>query len=191
MKRLLLLLAAACLILGSPAISLADQPTQLLQETIKTWQDGKPKEALQQADQAIQLIWNKVPLYVQKAVLTETKAQSYGIYTPRTDNVYQAKKATILLYLEPVGYRINKAPDGFHTFGFTADLAIMDPKGNILLGKENFMSVDFKSRSFNREIFLNITVNIGGIPPGDYLLGLRIKDTGGQSTPLRVPVTFK
>ncbi|MBU4565149.1 MAG: hypothetical protein KMY53_20225 [Desulfarculus sp.] len=191
MKRLLLVIAAACLILGAPAISLADQASQLLQETIKIWQDGKPKEALQQVDQAVQLIWNKVPLYVQKAVLTEAKAQSYGIYAPRADNVYEAKKATILLYVEPVGYRITKAPDDFYTFGFTADLAIMDTKENILVGKENFMSVNFKSRTFNREIFLNITVNIGGMPPGDYLLGLRIKDTSGQSTPLRVPVTFK
>ena len=179
------------MVLGSPAIASADQTVELLQKTIQSWQEGSPKEALHQADQATQIIWNKVPLYVQKAVLTSAKASSYGIYTPRSNNVYEAKRAVILLYVEPVGYRVTKTPNDFYKFGFTADLAVMDIKGNILVGKENFMSVNFESRAFNREIFLNITVNISGISPGDYLLGVRVKDTSGQSAPLRIPVTFK
>ena len=191
MKRFLLSLAFCLLGLIVPLAASADQPTDMLQGAIADWQKGQAKQALLQADQATQNIWQKTPLYVRKAVLTGVKASSYGMYQARPDNVYPAKKALILAYLEPIGYRIFKKPNGVYEFGFRADLAFLDKDNNILVGKENFMKVDFKSHAFNREIFLNITVNIGGLPPGEYVMALRIHDTAGQSAVVRIPVAFK
>ncbi|MBU4563223.1 MAG: hypothetical protein KKE29_00720 [Proteobacteria bacterium] len=191
MPKFCYLFVFCCLGLTIPLAASADQTTDMLQGAIADWQSGNAKQALIQADKATQNIWQKTPLYIRKFLLTATKASSYGVYQERADNVYSAAKDTILLYVEPVGYRITENAQGLYEFGFTSDLAILDTKGNILVGKENFMAVNFKSHTFNREIFLNITVNIGGLPPGDYFLGLRIKDTGGQSTPLRVPITFQ
>lgn len=191
MRRICLFLALCLLSLALPLTASADETTNLLKGTITAWQKGEAKKALIQADQATQNIWQKTPLYIRKSLFTSGKASAYGMYKQRPDNVFSAKKAVILAYLEPIGFRIFKTPDGMYKCGFRADLAILDQKGNILVGKENFMKVDFLSHVFNREIFLNVTINIGGIPPGEYSLALRIHDTADQQTVVRMPVVFK
>ena len=191
MRRISLFLALCLLVLALPLTASADDTTSLLKGAIADWQKGEAKKALIQANQATENIWQKTPLYIRKSLFTSGKASAYGMYQPRANNVFSAKKAVILAYLEPIGFRLFKTPDGMYKCGFRADLAIMDLKGNILMGKEDFMHVDFLSHVFNREIFLNVTVNISGIPPGEYILALRIHDTANQQTVAKMPVVFE
>ena len=191
MRIICLFLALCLLVFALPLTASADDTTNLLKGAITDWQKGEAKKALIQADQATQNIWQKTPLYIRKSLFTSGEASAYGVYKQRPDNVFSAKRAVILAYLEPIGFRIFKTPDGMYKSGFRIDMALLDYKGNILIGKENFAQINFLSHVFNRELFLNVTVTIGGVPPGEYLLALRIHDTAKQQTVVRMPVIFK
>ena len=191
MKKLALMVALSCLMLSLPLAAGADQTTDLLKEASASWAKGDMKKALMQADQASQNIWQKTPLYIKKHLLTDGEALTYGGYKVRPNNIYKAPKARVTIYLEPVGYRFFKQADGMYSFGFRADFALLDKEGNILMGKENFMKLNYLSHAFNREAFVNLNVNIVGLPPGEYVMALRLHDTANQDAVVRIPVVFK
>ncbi|MCF8031953.1 MAG: hypothetical protein K9K66_11200 [Desulfarculaceae bacterium] len=191
MRLIAIVLACGLLIPCLAAPAGADQTTDLLRGAMELYEQGKTRQALDQADEASQDIWRKTPMYIRKALFTKVKATAYGMYEPREDNVYQVKDAKILAYLEPVGYEIATESGGLYEFGFRADLTFLKPDGQVVGGKKDFMKVNFKSHTFNREVFLNVTVTVSGLEPGEYILALRIHDIADQQAVVSMPVVFK
>ena len=157
MRRISSFLLFCILVLALPLTSSADDTVSLLKGAIADWQKGEAKEALIKADQATQNIWQKTPLYIRKSLFTSVKASAYGMYHALALTTCLAPRRPLFW---PTWNRSasgsSKRPDGMYKCGFRADLAILDLKGNILVGKENFMQVNFLSHVFNREIFLNV-----------------------------------
>ncbi|MCB2189459.1 MAG: hypothetical protein KQJ78_23820 [Deltaproteobacteria bacterium] len=154
---------------------------------------GDTLQAWQAAVRASEDIWQKMPFKVVKTVLTDGPAGGYGMYKPRASNVFKAEaKTVILIYLEPVGYKMVKSADGVYNYGVALDLMIANKDGKILFGQENFLKQDFKSWRFNQEIYLSVTLTLNQPGPGDYFVVLRAKDlkSNGQDE-VRVPIVVQ
>ncbi|MCF8034962.1 MAG: hypothetical protein K9K66_17960 [Desulfarculaceae bacterium] len=148
------------------------------------------RKALGLAEQAAQAIWQRVPLSLARAVLVKEPAKGYGIYQPREDGVYlvsgpdqpvfPGKGMPVYVYLEPVGYRVERKAGGEHTFGLAMDVSLYDAMGKHLFSKKDFMKEEVSSHRFRLEHFLNVIVSLKGAPPGKYKLQLTVKDLVGQ-----------
>jgi hypothetical protein len=173
-------------------VQAADQAQTLLGKASASLKADQPKEALKQTEAALEAIWQKIPLYIEKAIYLKTRPQAYGIYTQRPNYAYPLKGEPVLIYLEPKGYRFKSNPDGTKTFGVSLDIALTDPKGKVLWGKENFLRKEMTSHHFIREFYLLVTLTLSGAPAGDYLVSLRVNDLkGSQSTAIKLPLKLR
>ncbi|MCB2228918.1 MAG: hypothetical protein KQH53_19745 [Desulfarculaceae bacterium] len=160
---------------------------------------GDLRKALGLSEQASQAIWQRVPLSLARALLVKEPARGYGIYQPRADGTYlisgpdrpvfPGKGMPIYVYMEPVGYRVERKPGGLYEFGLAMDLALYDAQGKHLLSRPDFMQERDSSRRFRLEHFLNVTVDLKGATPGKYKLQLTVKDlVGKQKATAELPI---
>ena len=162
----------------------------LLEQARQSLAQGQARQALGQLDRAAQALWQRLPLALPQALLVAEPAKGYGIYQPRKNNVYlvasperpvfPGKGQPMYIYLEPVSYGVENLPDGRKQISFAMDVELFDGQGKQLFSKKNFMRVQSVSRHFDRQFFLNVTVNLKGAPTGTYKLRLTLKDLVGK-----------
>lgn len=121
-------------------------------------------------------------------------SSGYGIYQERNSSIFQPGE-TINLYAEPVGFKhsavVDEQGNTIYSVGMTADLNITDTLGNVLFEQDGFL--DFEHSSYNRvtEVPLDFTVDVTGLPEGNYFLNIRVYDlVSGQSFDLSKPITI-
>jgi len=188
MGRMVWLGLAAFLLLTGPAG--AAELKDLLAAAGSQAQEGRSLEALATLRQALAQIWREMPLTVKKAVLVSEKAPSFGSYRPREGNSFKAGEP-ILLYLEPVGYRF-KPLDGGHQFGLACDLTVLSEEGKILGGQRDFGQWSFDSRELIFDFFMNLTINLTGLPAGRYLIEITLRDLNStESARVQTPVVLR
>lgn len=161
-------------------------PGSLLEQARQALAQGRERQALRQIDQAARALWQRLPLELSQAILVAEPAKGYGIYQPRQDNVYliasperpvfPGKGQPMYIYLEPRNYGVKPLAEGRWEISFAMDVELFDNQGKRLFSKKDFMRVQSVSRHFNREFFLNVTVNLKGAPTGAYELRLTLKD---------------
>ena len=144
------------------------------------WGAADPLEKLKDARAQLEYVWGETPLTATNITFVMEQPEGYGMYTPRTDTVFNAIDP-ILIYCEPVGYTVVKNGD-LYEFNLSADFTVADEKGNILGGQENFGSWGIKSRAFNTEFMMFFTFNLKGLPGGKYKLQVTLKDTNSDKT---------
>ena len=168
------LLFAIALGATNSSISLAQSGVDHLQRASSALASGKPDEALTQARAASASIATSLPFAIQRAVLVESPTQGFGMEIERASNRY-GPGDTIEIYVEPQGYGYNEQ-DGRYNFGFSVDLVVTDPNGTILGGANEFGSWLYDSRQPNLETYLQLAISLNQIPPGNYILDLRLHD---------------
>ena len=126
--------------------------------------------------------------------ITPESSSGYGIYQERNSSVFQPGE-TINLYAEPVGFKhsavVDEQGNTIYSVGMTADLNITDTLGNVLFEQDRFL--DFEHNSYNRvtEVPLDFTIDVTGLPEGEYFLNIRVHDlVSGQSFDLNKPITI-
>ena len=140
-------------------------------------------------------VWNQTDFgSIFDIFIAPESSSGYGIYQERESNVFQPGE-TINLYAEPIGFKHNAVLDEqgntIYRVGMTADLNITDTLGNVLFEKEGFL--DFQHNSYNRvtEVPIDFTVDVTGLPEGNYFLNIRVYDlVSGQSFDLNKPITI-
>ncbi len=192
MKRLFQLFTVFSLfcLLVEPAV--AQDPQGLISALQSDLGAKRYQAALDKSELLMRALWDKVPLHLGAALFTKEDPQGFGIYTPRESNVFPRDGKPIYIYLEPVGYKVVSKGKGLYAFGLGMDLALTDPQGTILWGKQNFLEKSVVSHHANREFFLTVTLTLTNVPVGDYFVLLRVKDKNSpQSTEVRLPVRFQ
>jgi hypothetical protein len=194
-KLLSVLLVSSLLLAATPPARAAEsppgEPAASLEKALEGLRAGQRAEAYQLIEQAAETIWNQMGLRVDSAVLTREEAVGYGIYNPREDNVY-TRDQTVLAYVEPQGYKVSTPLPGIYVFGVVVDVTILRPDGEVVWAKENFFEKTVESRRFNRDFFLNATLEITGAPPGEYVLKLTLHDKlGGGPAEATLPIVIK
>lgn len=139
--------------------------------------------------------WNQTEFRSAFDIFIEPESSSaYGIYQERNSSAFQPGE-TINLYAEPIGFKhsaiVDELGNTIYSVGMTADLNITDTEGNVLFEQDGFL--DFEHNSYNRvtEVPLDFTVDVTGLPEGDYFLNIRVYDlVSGQSFDLNKPITI-
>ncbi len=176
MKRWSWLPIAICLLWTGPAG--ADDFTGILAEAARLNKDNKPLESVAELRKAIAHVWNRMPLTIKEAVLVSEKAPGYGMAEPRPDNVYKSGDP-VLIYVEPAGYRFAQAGDGLN-FRIACDLTLLSKEGKVLGGQRDFGQWTMNCGEPMFEFFMNLTITLDNIPPGEYGLEVTFRDLNGN-----------
>lgn len=125
-----------------------------------------------------------------KIALTRAPATGFGAYEPRPDNRF-APGAPVHVYVELNGVGVIEHPEGIREMRFEVDFALNDAQGAALTDTIPMGKVQLQSRSRAADVFLELTYNLTGVPPGDYLLWTRITDTpSGQQVEFDKSITI-
>ena len=165
---------------AAPALA-AGQAERLMEQSRQSYVQGRVEQAIVELREAVVQMWQEADLWIEQAVLVNGRAQGYGIYEPRTSNAYTTGQP-ILVYLEPLGYRHRRTPDGKYNFGLTCDLVVKLPTGEIVAQQRNFQRIDMTSAKPNMELFLSLTYTLSGVKPGKYILVTVLHDLIDGST---------
>ncbi|MDI6837118.1 MAG: hypothetical protein QMD99_15595 [Rhizobiaceae bacterium] len=131
-----------------------------------------------------------LPFTVKKAVFVTGKPAAYGAYEAKADSTFKTGEP-LVTYLELVGLDWKPVEGGKHQANFMVDLAITDAAGQTLASQENFGDFTFTGFVRNQEIFTDLTLDVSGADPGDYVLRYTIKDTiGGNTASVEQPFTL-
>ncbi|MEC9493381.1 hypothetical protein [Flexistipes sp.] len=133
-------------------------------------------EAFQSLRESIFSLWDDIPLTVLNAKLVK----DHNNYISKDSNVYSAGEP-IYIVCQVVGYKIEKT-NSLNHITIATDLHVLDPEGNILMGKKNFGSFDFVSPFPNTEFKMDLTYTLSGAPPGKYLLETVLRDKNSNKT---------
>lgn len=133
---------------------------------------------LDQAYAALEQAWTNCPFTLARAVLVVAPGAAYGVYEPRTTNVFQPGEP-IHLYVEPICYGFQAAGDRFR-FGMTADFQVLDAAGMVLGGQKDFAQFRFESQRQNREMKIDVNFELTGATPGPYVIETVFHDQGGK-----------
>lgn len=171
--RKLLVLGAILVTMAMAAQAMAD-PGTLLQRAGYSLAGGNFDQAIIETKEALEEMYQQSPLTLKNVTWLREAPQGYGIYSPRSSEVFDAAEP-LLLYMEPVGYNIKKS-GAYYKFGFSADLKVTALKGAFQGGLKKFAEEHVDSRSLKTEYFLFYTFNFRELPAGKYKLELIVFD---------------
>lgn len=127
-------------------------------------------------------VWDAAPeISFGNVVLVADTAGGYGIYNPRPDAKYKAGEP-VILYAEPHGYGFGAPGEGLYSIGFDVDLKVLSEVGDVLGEIPNLAALDLQSRVKNYEFQANLTYNLTGVAPGNYVLQTTFRDKNSDKT---------
>jgi len=145
---------------------------------------------LDRAEAAVVAAWIKAPLGVRRAFFVARPPEGFGIYERRPSNRFKPGE-TLFVYAEPVGFGWKPVGGDRVEFGFEVDFVIKKRDGTIIGGKDNFARLALQSHSRNREFMLKLSLDVAGVPSGDYVLQYRLRDIASdKSMSFELPFTI-
>ena len=160
------ILVILCLCLGLTSAAWGADPRTAMRKADSAFLDADYVGSIVQLREALEGVWAKAPLTARKVTLVSERPMAYGMYTPRAGNVYDSIDP-LLVYFEPVGHTAKKS-GGWYNFALSADLAVLDAKGQVIGGKPNFFQWQTRSRAFNTEFMMYFTISLKGLRAGKY-----------------------
>jgi hypothetical protein len=181
---------ALALLAGSIGAIAAGEIEDLGREAEKQFNAGQHREAIETLRRAIHVLAAKGPFLLRKVQYITEPPKGFGIYTPRSSNVFPSGER-LIVYVEPVGMTWKTEGDS-NRAAMATDFAIRTPDGKILGGQKEFGKFEFNSRDFNQEIHTHLTITLTNAPIGNYVLSATYRDLiGGKSATLELPFTIK
>ena len=175
---------------SGPAAAESADARGVLQSAVEAMDKGDAHEALKAAYQAMLMLSQQNRFHIRTAIYVDGDPQGYGLYKERADLDFEGGEP-IHIYVEPGAFKYG-GPDGRFDFGFTVDFRIATPDGNVLAGQDDFASLDFNSNRPNTEIMLDLTINLTGVPTGDYILRFTVHDkVSEEAADFELPLTIR
>ena len=136
---------------------------------------GEHAAATAALEEALDAVRKEAPLVLEPFVLVERRATLFGDIEPRKSTTFSGSDE-LLFYMEPKNLVYGRGAGGSYEPGFAVDLAVIDAAGDVVAEKENFGSFQFASKSRLQDVFLNLTTQLTGAPPGDYTIRFTVRD---------------
>jgi hypothetical protein len=151
---------------------------------------GRVIEAIDALDAAAAALWDRAPLAFRRGIWVMEKADGFGIFRPRPNNVFSTGQP-MLVYAEPVGFGWTQNGE-IYTTNFAADVVFRDKAGKELFRKDEFQEFKLSSRFRNREFMCNFTYTLTGLPAGEYTVETTLRDrVSGKKGSFTLPFTIK
>ena len=177
------LLAGACL-MSSAALAgpFADAATGA---EAKATED--PVAAMEAAQNAFADFAESLRFTIANTTFIGEPAAGFGMITPREAKFKPGEP--LVVYAEPVGLHWKEGGRGYQS-QFTVDVDLLSPDGKVLGGQKDFGKFGFDSEIRNQEIMSTLTLNLDGVPPGDYVVRYTFHDVvSGASADTELPFT--
>ncbi|GBU16444.1 MULTISPECIES: hypothetical protein [Methylobacterium] len=146
---------------------------------------------LEALERAVLAVKDRLPFGQRNVAFVSRKAESFGDVQRKPDSVF-AKGEVLRTYAEPLGYGLKPAPEGGFTIALSMDFLVKTAAGKVLAGQQEFNKVSVGTTGRQQPFFLNLSLNLTGIEPGDYVLTYTIRDTNaGKVTSFDQPFTIK
>src|SRR5262245_27494245 len=114
MVKVRMIMCAICAAaVATVAAALAPEISTRTKEAAALAEQGKFVEALGALNKAESAIWDRMPLTIQRALWVADSPTGFGLYTPRSNNIYDAG-APMHIYAEPMGFGWRKSGDLWH-----------------------------------------------------------------------------
>ena len=119
------------------------------------------------------------PMTVRNFMLATRPAKHFGDFESRSGNVV-GKDEQLNFYAEPRNL-VAKQAGGVYEVALEVDIEVKPEKGE---GQKQpkFMSVRIPSRSRIQDLYLNMTVSLGGAPAGKYNLKFVVRDVNSKKS---------
>ncbi|MBZ8133486.1 hypothetical protein CLD20_09425 [Afifella sp. IM 167] len=146
---------------------------------------GDTVKALAALEGAVDSVWREGPLAFRKALAVDSVA-GFADYEPRDDKPYAPGEA-MQVYVEPVGFAY--APEGGkHRVRMSADLAITNPTGQVIVEGKDMFSIDTALAQPRREFDLVLSYKVPELAPGSYTAEFKLRDAAsGKEASFSVP----
>ncbi len=119
-------------------------------------------------------VWAKLPMKVRNAQYVQ-EIYSFRRFTPKESAVFKPNE-THIIYAEPIGFTYGTTTSGEREAGFRIDFSLSDATGKVILRRSDFLKIDLPLGANNKEVHLNLTVDLTGLPEGQYESHYVIKD---------------
>src|SRR5262245_4347704 len=114
MVKVRIIACAICVVAGATvAAALAPDISTRTKVAAALAERGKFVEAFGALNEAEAAIWDRMPLTIQRALWVADQPTGFGVYIPRSDNIFDAG-APMLIYAEPMGFGWRKSSDLWH-----------------------------------------------------------------------------
>jgi hypothetical protein len=177
-------IALVALVLGlaglTPSRAPAADIAPLLDRAATAARSKNNEAAIAALETAIEQLRLEAPLVVKPFHLVARPAKFYGDYVPREPTLRRGE--AMHFYLEPKNLVYSRAADGTYTPAFTVDFDVVDTTGKVLGGQEKFGSWRFPTKSPVQDIYMNLTVNVSGLPAGAYKVRFVVRDANSPKT---------
>ncbi len=176
-----IIVCAICAAAGATVAATPDISTRT-KEAAALAEQGKFVEAFGALNEAEAAIWDRMPLTVQHALWVADKPTGFGMYTPRSDNIFDAG-APMHIYAEPMGFGWRKLGDLYHV-DLKVDVVLRKQDGAELYRQPDFAKLAVASWVRNRAFITTLTYTFSNIPKGEYLVDNTLRDavTGKAAT---------
>lgn len=149
-----------------------------------------PSEALATAQSSVETAWSAAPLGFSKALFTDGPAAGFGQFSPRADTVFSSDE-TINVYAEPVAFGI-AAEGETYSYSLSASFRLLNTTGQVLAENADFATFAHETRSARRELSTSMSFQFSGLPSGDYVLEIDMKDgIGNKDGVIALPFSVK
>lgn len=163
------------LLLGTCSSASAVDIAAPLERAAAAAKGGEHRVAIAALEEAIDAVRKEAPLTLEPFLLVSRRAEIFGDIEPRTSTTF-AGSEELLFYMEPKNLVYGRGAGGSFEPGFAVDLEVIDAEGDVVANKENFGSFKFASKSRLEDVFLNLTTQLNGAPPGEYTIRFTIRD---------------
>ena len=172
------------------AAALAPDISTWTKEAATLAERGKFVEAFGALNEAEAAICDRMPLTIQRALWVADQPTGFGVYIPRSDNIFDAG-APMLIYAEPMGFGWRKSSDLWHV-ELKADLVLRKQDGTELYRQSDFQKLGFASWVRNREFMTTFTYTFRDIPKGEYLVDTSLRDAvTGKAVTFSLPFVVR
>jgi hypothetical protein len=176
----LLLLCGTSVAAAGPVVDAAERAEALQAE-------GKPLEALEALDAAVDLIWNDAPLAFRQVVLVDSAGQ-LGTHDERADRSFRPDEK-LSVYVEPLAFGYGWSSAGAK-IGFDADLSIENMTGQVITEAADAFTLSIESAPHRREFGMTLSFAVPYIRPGEYKAIFTVRDqNSSKSGEFEVPFT--
>jgi hypothetical protein len=177
----LLFLCGTSIAAAGPVVDAAERAEALQSE-------GKPLEALEALDAAVDVIWSDAPLAFRRVVLVDSAGQ-LGTHDERTDRSFQPDEK-LSVYVEPVAFGYGWSSAGAK-IGFDADLSIENTTGQVITEATDAFTLSIDSAPHRREFGMTLSFAVPYIRPGEYKAIFTVRDqNSSKSGEFEVPFTI-
>jgi hypothetical protein len=179
---------SALLFLCGTSIAAAGPVTDAAQRAEALEAEGKPLEALEALDAAVDLIWSNAPLAFRRVVLVDSAGQ-LGTHDERTDRSFRPDEK-LSVYVEPVAFGYGWSNAGAK-IGFDADLSIENTTGQVITEATDAFTLSIDSAPHRREFGMTLSFAVPYIRPGEYKAIFTVRDqNSSKSGKFEVPFTI-